>query len=45
MTVVCALHSNSERPVLGRLQAKLHAAAPEVAVSISKADRDPFSIL
>lgn len=44
MTVVCALHSNSERPVLGRLQSKLQKAAPGLTVAISQADRDPFVI-
>jgi dinuclear metal center YbgI/SA1388 family protein len=43
MTVVCTLHSNSERAVLRRLQAKLAAAVPELEVMISRADRDPFS--
>jgi len=45
MTVVCALHSNSERPVLGRLKARLRSVAPKLSVSVSRADRDPFSII
>jgi dinuclear metal center YbgI/SA1388 family protein len=42
MTVVCALHSNSERATLDRLKARLAEAAPDVAFAISEADRDPF---
>lgn len=45
MTVVCTLHSNSERPVLSRLQSRLKSLAPELHVAISRADRDPFSII
>jgi dinuclear metal center YbgI/SA1388 family protein len=44
MTVVCALHSNSERPVLARVQAKLKKLAPDLRIEISRADRDPFDI-
>jgi dinuclear metal center YbgI/SA1388 family protein len=44
MTVVCALHSNSERPVLGRLQSRLIQVAPDLKVSISRQDRDPFMV-
>jgi dinuclear metal center YbgI/SA1388 family protein len=44
MTVVCALHSNSERPVLARLAAKLKTDAPSLDFNISGADRDPFAI-
>jgi len=44
VTVVCALHSNSERAALGRLKAKLEAGAPGLSVRISEADRDPFTI-
>ena len=44
MTVVCALHSNSERPVLTRLASRLRAAAPQLAIAVSAADRDPFEI-
>jgi dinuclear metal center YbgI/SA1388 family protein len=44
MTVVCALHSNSERPVLGRLAARMKAGAPALEFGVSRADRDPFTI-
>lgn len=44
MTVVCTLHSNSERPVLKRLQGRLADALPELAVLLSRQDRDPFSV-
>jgi putative NIF3 family GTP cyclohydrolase 1 type 2 len=43
LTVVCTLHSNSERAVLSRLRDRITAAA-KVSVQISAADRDPFSI-
>lgn len=42
VTVACALHSNSERATLPRLAARLRAEAPEVAFTVSEADRDPF---
>ncbi len=44
MTVVCTLHSNSERAMLRRLQAKLSEKLPGLVVEISKMDRDPFTI-
>jgi dinuclear metal center YbgI/SA1388 family protein len=44
MTVVCTLHSNSERAVLKRLSAKLTEALPSLAVQISARDADPFAI-
>jgi dinuclear metal center YbgI/SA1388 family protein len=44
MTVVCALHSNSERPVLRRLKLKLEEQVPKLKVQISRSDRDPFMI-
>lgn len=44
VTVACALHSNSERATLGRLKARIEAEAPGIAVSVSEADRDPFTI-
>lgn len=44
VTVVCVLHSNSERAVLPRVQRRLVEALPELRVSVSAADRDPFSI-
>jgi dinuclear metal center YbgI/SA1388 family protein len=43
-TVVCALHSNSERITLKMLSKKLNALAGFEAV-ISESDRDPFQIL
>jgi dinuclear metal center YbgI/SA1388 family protein len=43
MTVVCVLHSNSERPALSRYAARLAAASPGVAFVESRADADPFT--
>ncbi len=45
MTVVCTLHSNSERAVLKRLSQQLTARIPALRISVSTKDRDPFSIL
>jgi putative NIF3 family GTP cyclohydrolase 1 type 2 len=45
ITVVCTLHSNSERAVLRRLKARLQMELPQLAVIESKMDRDPFAIL
>ena len=42
MTVVCALHSNSERRALGRMKDRLEKEAAGLAVKISEVDRDPF---
>jgi len=44
MTVVCTLHSNSERAVLKRVQKKLAEAAGGIPVRISQRDRDPFVV-
>lgn len=44
MTVVCTLHSNSERIVLKPLAGRLADGLSEVECIISKHDRDPFSI-
>lgn len=44
MTVVCALHSNSERKALDRMKERLERAAVGLAVDISEADRDPFVV-
>ena len=44
MTVVCTLHSNSERAVLRRLADRLRTALPSLDILISQRDRDPFSI-
>ena len=43
LTVVCALHSASERPVLTALQRRLMSHLPGVAVACSTADREPFA--
>ena len=45
MTVVCTLHSNSERASLRRLQARIEADAPGLQVRLSEADRDPFVVV
>jgi len=45
MTVICTLHSNSERITLGRLKERLQRELPELQYVLSGADRDPFSIL
>lgn len=44
MTVVCTLHSNSERAVLKRLAKRIRDMIPGLHVAISTADRDPFEI-
>jgi dinuclear metal center YbgI/SA1388 family protein len=44
LTVVCVLHSNSERAALGRLKARLEAAAPGIEVALSDVDRDPYTV-
>jgi hypothetical protein len=44
VTVVCVLHSNSERAVLKRLAQNLSARLPGLAVQLSQRDRDPFEI-
>jgi dinuclear metal center YbgI/SA1388 family protein len=44
VTVVCTLHSNSERAVLKRLAQRLTEALPQLAVHVSRHDRDPFVI-
>jgi dinuclear metal center YbgI/SA1388 family protein len=45
MTVVCALHSNSERATLRRLKGRIEADAPGLQVTLSEADRDPFVVV
>ena len=45
LTVVCTLHSNSERAILTRLRDRLSSDAPAVNFHVSKMDRDPFLIL
>jgi dinuclear metal center YbgI/SA1388 family protein len=44
MTVVCTLHSNSERAVLKRLAARLATQVPGLKTRLSEADRDPFTL-
>jgi dinuclear metal center YbgI/SA1388 family protein len=44
VTVICTLHSNSERVTLARLRDRLLAEAPGVAFHLSQKDRDPFSV-
>jgi len=44
MTVVCTLHSNSERAVLKRLGKRLAETPGMPGIRISAADRDPFVI-
>jgi dinuclear metal center YbgI/SA1388 family protein len=45
MTVVCALHSNSERIAMKMLAAKLNEKCSGFEAIQSEADRDPFQIL
>lgn len=45
MTVVCVLHSNSERAWLSRLKQQLLNAFPSLSCELSQSDRDPFSVL
>jgi dinuclear metal center YbgI/SA1388 family protein len=44
LTVICTLHSNSERAVLKRLRDRLRREAPDPAYLLSQADRDPFQV-
>lgn len=44
VTVVCALHSNSERITLEPLRARLATALPPVHFQRSTVDKDPFEI-
>jgi dinuclear metal center YbgI/SA1388 family protein len=44
MTVVCVLHSNSERAALRALKARIEVAAPGVVVGVSEVDRDPYTV-
>ena len=44
VTVVCTLHSNSERATLKRLASLLAERLPDFPVLLSKQDRDPFQI-
>jgi putative NIF3 family GTP cyclohydrolase 1 type 2 len=45
MTIICTLHSNSERAVLKRVREKLEQLAPGISVVISASDRDPFAVI
>ena len=45
VTVVCALHSNSERIALGPLGQRIAAALPGLEIVTSRVDRDPFTIV
>jgi dinuclear metal center YbgI/SA1388 family protein len=44
LTLVCALHSNSERGALARLGERLAERLPGLAWSQSRADADPFRV-
>jgi dinuclear metal center YbgI/SA1388 family protein len=44
MTVVCTLHSNSERVVLKRLKSRLEQRCPGLEFLLSQTDRDPFVV-
>ena len=44
LTVLCTLHSNSERAVLKSLRDRLEREAPGPAYLLSRADRDPFAV-
>jgi dinuclear metal center YbgI/SA1388 family protein len=45
-SIICTLHSNSERPILKRLKSRLDLLLPQPGAEIllSQADRDPFAI-
>jgi dinuclear metal center YbgI/SA1388 family protein len=45
VTVVCTLHSNSERAVLKRLKTRLEERLPGLSASLSRHDRDPFAVV
>lgn len=45
MSVICTLHSNSERVTLTRLAERLRAALPAMTFHVSAADCDPFTIV
>jgi len=44
LTVVCTLHSNSERVTLAALARRLAKECPAIQWTLSMADRDPFQI-
>lgn len=45
LTVICTLHSNSERAVLKRLAQNLRDRLAGLVVHVSRKDRDPFAVL
>jgi putative NIF3 family GTP cyclohydrolase 1 type 2 len=45
VTVVCALHSNSERITLEPLRLRIASALPGLELATSRVDRDPFAIV
>ena len=45
MTVVCALHSNSERAALGVFASRLKEKMAGFETLVSEKDRDPFQIV
>jgi dinuclear metal center YbgI/SA1388 family protein len=45
MTVVCTRHTVSERPVLPRLREQLLARLPDLELSLSRRDVDPFALM
>lgn len=45
MTVVCTLHSNSERATLKRLKQRLIESASNLNIFVSEVDRDPFVVV
>ena len=44
VTVVCTLHSNSERASLKRLMERLEQRLPDLVFQLSQSDRDPFAV-
>ncbi|HEY2589166.1 MAG TPA: Nif3-like dinuclear metal center hexameric protein [Tepidisphaeraceae bacterium] len=44
LTVVCTLHSNSERATLKRLKQRLADVLPGLTCHLSQQDRDPFQV-
>jgi dinuclear metal center YbgI/SA1388 family protein len=45
VTVVCALHSNSERVTLAHLRGRIEALLPELAIVLSTTDTDPLRVV
>jgi putative NIF3 family GTP cyclohydrolase 1 type 2 len=44
MTIICTLHSNSERPILKRLKSRLEQHLSQAQFLLSQTDHDPFLI-